>query len=136
LALRDDHFDEAATSFEVYLKRFPRSHRRDEVQWFRALALLRLARYPDARAAALALVTGSPHSQLVPQALYWAARAAQLGGAGADDVAPGFQRVVDEFPASFYALLSGARLQELGRPATSGLPAFGPVLAPPRPPWT
>ena len=135
LSLRDDRFDEAAKSFDAYLKRFPRTHRRDEVQWFRALALLRAAKYPDARAAALELVQSSPRSQLVPQALYWAARASQLSGAAADDVAPDFQRVVDEFPASFYGLLARARLQELGRPATTGLPTIGPAPAPaPLPP--
>lgn len=130
LSLRDDRFDEAAKSFDAYLKRFPSSHRRDEVQWFRALALLRSKRYADAHNAALGLVQSSPRSQLVPQALYWSARASQLGGAAADDVAPDFQRVVDEFPASFYALLARARLQELGRPATAGLPAIGPAPAP------
>jgi soluble lytic murein transglycosylase len=99
------------------------------VQWFRALALLRLARYPDARTAALALVQTSPRSQLVPQALYWASRASQLDGGAADDVAPGFQRVVDEYPASFYALLSRARLQDLGRPTTSAWPSLSPPPA-------
>jgi len=133
LSLRDDRFDEAAKSFEAYLKRFPRTHRRDEVQWFRALALLRSKQYADARAAALELVQSSPRSQLVPQALYWSARASQLGGAAADDVAPDFQRVVDEFPASFYGLLARARLQELGRPSTTGLPAIGPPAGGPAP---
>lgn len=131
LSLRDDQLDEANTAFEAYLKRWPRSHRRDEVQWFRVLALLRLARYPEARTAALAMAASAPRSQLVPQALYWASRAAQLGGGAADEVAPGFQRVVDEFPASFYALLSRGRLQELGQPASPGFPTLlGPPASP------
>ena len=130
LELRDDQLEEANTAFEAYLKRWPRSHRRDEVEWFRVLALLRMARYPEAKAAALAMAARAPRSQLVPQGLYWASRAAQLGGATPDEVSPGFQRVVDEFPASFYALLSRRRLEELGRPATSGFPAIGPAAAP------
>ncbi|HVE83655.1 MAG TPA: transglycosylase SLT domain-containing protein, partial [Myxococcales bacterium] len=136
LALRDDHFEEASKSFDAYLKRWPRSRRRDEVQWFRALALLRLGKYPEARAAALALASGSPRSQLVPQALYWAARASQLGGGAVNEVAVDFERVVDQFPSSFYALLARGRLQELGRPAAPGLPTLAalPAAATPPPP--
>lgn len=136
LNLRDDRFEDAAKAFEDYLKRWPRSRRRDEAEWFRALALLQLRRYPEARAAALALANGSPRSQLVPQALYWAARASQLDGGAVSEVSLDLQRVIDQFPASFYALLARGRLQELGRPAAPGLPpiAAGAAAPPPLPP--
>lgn len=124
LWLRDDRFEDAARAFEDFRKRWPRSRRRDEVQWFQALALLRLERHAEARAAAEAVVADTPRSTLVPQALYWAARAAQLGGEGPDQVAPALERLASEFPTSFYAHLARTRLSELGRVAPPPLPAL------------
>jgi soluble lytic murein transglycosylase len=135
LALRDDRFEDAVRAFEDFQKRWPRSRRRDEVQWFRALALLRLGRYADARGAAEALVADTPRSTLVPQALYWAARAAQLAGSGPEQVAPALERLASEFPTSFYAHLARTRLAELGRDAPPPLPALaGGGTAAPAPP--
>jgi soluble lytic murein transglycosylase len=74
------------------------------------------------------LVNTYPRSSLVPQARYWAARAEQLGGAGASAVAGSFQEVIRGFPGSFYALLAATRLRDLAadcpppfseRPATA-----------------
>jgi soluble lytic murein transglycosylase len=130
LPLRDDKFRDAADSFENFLQRWPSSRRRDEVQWFRTLALLRLGQYSDAKLAAQALVNGSPKSQLVPQGLYWVARASQLDGAAEAEVVAAFQRVVDQYPATFYALLARERLAQMGRPPVGWLPTIAPPASP------
>jgi soluble lytic murein transglycosylase len=113
LDLQGGRFADSVKAFEQYEKRHPLSHRRDEAAWFKSLAMIRLEHYPDARKSLDALVAQLPHSPLVPQARYWAARCLQLGGAKPEEVTPKLQDVIHAFPGSFYAVLAATRLKEL-----------------------
>jgi soluble lytic murein transglycosylase len=124
LSLPMGEFAEAVKSFQEFEERHPGSRKRDDARWFRAWALFRLERYGDARDVLLSLVTDFPRSQLVPQARYWATRAAQLKAEAALDVGPKdagvktdvaaeYRSIIRESPGAFYALLSEERLRDL-----------------------
>jgi len=115
--------ERAVEAFEAFEQRYARSRKRDEVLWFHSLALIRLERYADARSVLERLTRDNPHSQLVPQSLYWSARTRQLAGEPASEVTDGYRRVIGSFPGSFYAWMSDARLRELGQSAPNPFPA-------------
>ncbi|WP_224240942.1 lytic transglycosylase domain-containing protein [Hyalangium gracile] len=115
LDLQGGRFEDAVKAFASFEQRYPRSRRRDEGMWFRALALLRLEKYSEAREQLGRLVDNFPRSSLVPQARYWMARSQELGGASADVTGPEYEAVIRIAPASFYSLLAGERLRALGR---------------------
>ncbi|NVJ23035.1 transglycosylase SLT domain-containing protein [Myxococcus sp. AM011] len=134
LDLQAGRFAEAAKAFTAHGERYARSRRRDEGLWFRSLAYLRLADYAQARASLESLVSTFPKSSLAPQARYWMARSRELGGAGAAEVGPEYERLITLAPASFYALLASERLKELGRVAPASFPRPPLSLELPRPP--
>lgn len=120
--------DDAAASraFEAFEARHPGSRKRDEARWFRGFTLVRAGAFGEGRAVLQALAADFPRSALVPQARYWATRAAQLwvrGGrpdAGAPDagitvdVAGEYRELAETSPGSIYARLALERLIELG----------------------
>lgn len=122
LSMSNGELERAAAAFARFETRYPNSRRRDEARWFRAFSELRSGRHVEARATLASLLESFPKSSLVPQALYWSARARQLGGergvadAGATGatVRDEYQAVISGFPGSFYAVLSVERLHELG----------------------
>ncbi len=118
----------AAEAFAGFEERHPNSRRKDEARWFRSYALLRAHKHGPAREALLTLIADFPKSSLVPQAKYWATRAAQLerpagdvdGGAKPDagvgskvDLVREYLELVNGFAGTYYALLATERLQEL-----------------------
>jgi soluble lytic murein transglycosylase len=115
LDLQRGRYADAARTFTEFVRKRPGSRRVDDVLWFKSLAQLRLEDYSGAKATLDELASRFPRSSLVPQARYWSARAAQLGGAAADAVSPDYEGLIALFPGSFYALLAQARLVELGR---------------------
>lgn len=123
LDLQSGRFEQAVKTFALYEQRYPRSRRRDDGMWFRALALLRLEKYAEAREELSRLVSSFPRSSLVPQARYWMARSHELGGAAAEVTVPAYEAVITESPASFYALLATERLSALGHAPPVPFPA-------------
>lgn len=90
LSMTDGRLEEAIADFAEYEVRHPTSKKRDEARWFRSYSLIRAKRYSEARELLLTFATDFPRSSLVPQAKYWAARAAQLRGDPiVEDAAPG-----------------------------------------------
>jgi soluble lytic murein transglycosylase len=122
LALQAGRFEESVKAFASYDQRHPRSRKRDEALWFRALAHIRLEQYGPAREVLEGLVTSFPRSSLVPQARYWAARSQELEGAAAERVAAAYESVITSAPASFYALLASERLRASGKQAPTAFP--------------
>ena len=122
LELQAGRLSESVEAFDDFEQRFPRSRRRDEGLWFRALAHLQLQQYAEARGALSRLVTLMPRSSLVPQAQYWIARSEALGGAGPEAVAPAYETLIRSAPGSYYALLAAERLRELERVPPRGFP--------------
>lgn len=124
LAMNSGDWVQAIDAFEAFETRHDTSRRRDEARWFRAWSLYRLGRRAEARATCLSLAADFPRSQLVPQALYWAARSAPAltADAGPDggslDLRREYRDLVSAFPGTIYALLAVERLRELGEAAT------------------
>ncbi|WP_370458845.1 transglycosylase SLT domain-containing protein [Aggregicoccus sp. 17bor-14] len=133
LELQAGHLTEAVAAFATFEQRFPRSRRRDEGLWFRALAHLQLEQYAEARGALSRLVALMPRSSLVPQAQYWIARADALGGAPTEAVAPAYEALIRAAPGSYYALLAAERLREQSRQPPPAFPERPRVLAGQRP---
>jgi soluble lytic murein transglycosylase len=115
----------AVADFSAFEANHPGSRRRDEARWFRGFSLYRLGRFAEARSTLASLVADFPKSQLVPQAVYWATRSAQVGLMGADagvpdagaepvDVAKEYRDLTTGFGGTFYARLAIERLRELG----------------------
>ncbi|MCP3100407.1 transglycosylase SLT domain-containing protein [Myxococcus sp. K15C18031901] len=134
LDLQAGRFADAVKAFTAHGERYAHSRRRDEGLWFRALAQLRQGEYAQARASLESLVATFPKSSLAPQARYWTVRSRELGGAGATEVGPEYERLIGVAPASFYALLASERLKELGRAAPATFPNPPLALDLPRPP--
>jgi len=122
LDLQAGRFEEAVKAFAAFDQRHTRSRRRDEAQWYRALAHIRLKQYGAAREVLDGLVEAFPRSSLVPQARYWSARSHELEGARLDVTGPGYELVITSAPNSYYALLATERLRELGRQPPTGFP--------------
>ncbi len=117
LDLQAGRYAEAVKGFDAFEKKHARSRRRDEALWFKSLALIRQERYGDAITQLTRLCHEFPRSSLVPQARYWMARSRQLASKSTDGgphVAE-YERLISEFPGSFYALLSAERLRESGK---------------------
>jgi soluble lytic murein transglycosylase len=112
----------AVKSFMAFERRHPHSRRRDEVVWFEGLALILQRKYNDSRQTLRRLVRQFASSALVPQARYWSARSLQLAGGDIDGMADEYQQVVRLFPGSFYSLLAGSRLRDLGRERPNAFP--------------
>lgn len=106
-------FAAALEAFERFDERYGRSRRRDEIHWYRGLALLRLERPLEASAVMRGIVSTWPRSTLVPQARYWDVRARQLAGHKAETLTGDFAALVNQYPATFYARLAEVRLREL-----------------------
>ncbi len=123
LDLQEGRFDASVATYERFEKQFPKSSRLDEALWFKSLAQVRKSDFSGAQATLKGLLARFPRSSLVPQAKYWAARANQLGGAKAEAVAPEYVGLIETFPGSFYALMSQARLRELGQKPPPPFPA-------------
>ena len=127
----------AAAAFETFELRHPESRKRDEARWFRGFTLLRRGALDDARSTFRSLVADFPRSQLVPQATYWATRAAQLEGtrdAGpAVDLAAEYRALIESSSASLYARLAVERLRELGVDAAEPLRVKPEELSPKTP---
>ena len=139
LAMNSGDFDAAVADFSTFETRHADSRRRDEARWFRGFSFIRAKKYVEARAVLLSLAADFQKSQLVPQALYWAARAAQLQGAPADagagaDVIAEYRAVVNGFAGTFYGLLASERLQELSVEAPLPFAVAPRVLPVKRPP--
>jgi soluble lytic murein transglycosylase len=122
LAMNSGDDETAIRDFAQFEVNHPSSRRRDEARWFRGFCQVRLGRFHEARETLRALTTEFPKSALAPQALYWATRAAQLGGpapAGVDagapvDVVQELKDLASVFSGTFYARLAIERLHELG----------------------
>lgn len=109
-------YEQAVADFDAFDKRYNRSHRRDDAQWFKSLALYKLERWADARAQLTTLADTFPRSAYVPQARYWAARCLQNLGNALEQVKAELTLVISTFPASWYAVLAAERLRGLGAP--------------------
>ncbi|MDX2014298.1 MAG: transglycosylase SLT domain-containing protein [Myxococcaceae bacterium] len=139
LSLADGRAAQAVTDFDAFDRRHVDSKKRDEARWFRAWALFRQGRFDDARNGLAALADEFPRSSLVPQARYWSARFAQLGGLRqfvekstsddggvvsrsravvdggvAIDVVAEYREVALAFPGTISSALASERLRELG----------------------
>ncbi len=117
LGLNDD--PAAVSAFAAFEDHHPKSRRRDEARWFRGYVLFRSAQYARAREVLLSLISDFPRSSLVPQAKYWAIRSAGLAMQADDagvkvDVAREYNELITGFGGTFYSLLAGERLRELG----------------------
>ncbi len=88
LAMQAGDFDQAVTDFDRFEARHPGSRKRDEARWFKAFSQIRAGKLSPARATLSSLLDEFPRSQLVPQARYWLARAAQLSLSAPDGGAP------------------------------------------------
>lgn len=132
LAMNSGDFETAQREFERFEERHADSKKRDEARWFRGFTFLRAKRYAEAREVLLTLPRDFQRSSLVPQALYWAARAASLalatpgaaGGAVPDSASPGgaagARAAVDGGPAAIGpsgATAAGRELAVLPRAA-------------------
>ncbi|MFO0596333.1 MAG: transglycosylase SLT domain-containing protein [Myxococcaceae bacterium] len=118
LAMNSGELDTAIAEFAKFEERHPDSKKRDEARWFSAFSLIRGKKYAAAREQLLGLSRDFPKSSLVPQALYWAAHAAQLQGPTPDagpsvDLVAEYKAVLTAFPGTFYGLLASERLEEL-----------------------
>lgn len=120
--LQDKKLTRAATELTAFVSKHKRSRRRDDALWFAALAQIDQERCAAAKKTLTELVHRFPTSSLVPQALYWTHRCEQLEKAPLDGVVKGYADVIQGFPGSYYALLSAARLRELGKPAPVAFP--------------
>ncbi|MGQ0508458.1 MAG: transglycosylase SLT domain-containing protein, partial [Myxococcaceae bacterium] len=120
--LQDGKFDEAVDAFAAFEKKHPRSPRRDEALWFRALTEVRRNQFTNARTALTQLLKQYPRSGLVPQARYWVARCAQLEASTAL-ASQGYRELISLFPGSFYSVLASERLRELNETPPAGFPA-------------
>ncbi|MDP2271479.1 MAG: transglycosylase SLT domain-containing protein [Archangium sp.] len=138
LAMNSGDFDAAVKDFIEFETRHPGSRRRDEARWFRGFSLIRGKKFSEARPVLSSLGVDFKKSQLVPQALYWAARAGQLQGAPdagpAVDVVAEYRAVVNGYPGTFYGLLASERLQELSVEAPLPFAVTPKVLQVKRPP--
>jgi soluble lytic murein transglycosylase len=141
--------DDAAASaaFEAFEARHPGSRKRDEARWFRGFTLIRHGAFGEGRAVLRGLAVDFPRSTLVPQARYWASRAAQLlapagrpdaGAADAGttvDFAGEYRELAETSPGSIYARLALERLIDLGSEGPEPFritPAARAVALPPR----
>ncbi len=129
LDFQGGNLQRAVQSFAAYEKKYPRGRRRDDSMWFRALSQLLLGQHLPARTTLQELAQQFPSSLLVPQALYWSARAQQLSGPGQDSTGE-YQRLLAAFPASFYGVLASQRLRELGLPPVVAFPSPPSLPAP------
>ncbi len=139
LSMNSGDFEAAVADFTAFETRHPGSRRRDEARWFKGFSFIRAKKHAQARAVLLSLPVDFQRSQLVPQALYWAARAAQLQGPAGDagpavDVVAEYRAVVNGFAGTFYGLLASERLQELSVAAPLPFAVTPRVLAVKRPP--
>jgi soluble lytic murein transglycosylase len=129
LAMNGGTDEVAVTDFAAFENNHPGSKRRDEARWFRGFSLYRLGRAAEARATLTSLVADFPKSQLLPQALYWATRSAQLRPAATDagaelvDVSKEYRDLISSFGGTFYARLAIERLRELGAEPPNPFPA-------------
>jgi soluble lytic murein transglycosylase len=115
LSLQLGKYSDALTAFDAFEKRYTRSKRRDDVLWFKALALARQEQFPAAKDAAENLMKQYPRSLLVPQAQYWSNRWNQQAKAPNEPVIKAYESIIKNSPGSFYAILSVERLIELGQ---------------------
>ena len=139
LSMNSGEFDTAVADFTAFETRHPESRRRDEARWFRGFSLIRARKFGEARAVLLSLPGDFQKSQLVPQAMYWAVRAAQLSGPAGDagpavDVVAEYRAVVNGYSGTFYGLLASERLQELSVEAPLPFAIAPRVLPVKRPP--
>ncbi len=140
LAMNSGDFETAQRELERFEQRHERSKKRDEARWFRGFTLVRAKRYAEAREVLLSLPGDFPRSSLVPQARYWAARAASLSTEGSADAGPAvdvvgeYRAVLKAFPGTFYGLLASERLAELGVAAPLPFTVTPKVLQVERPP--
>lgn len=121
LAMNSGDFDVAVADFTAFETRHPDSRRRDEARWFKGFSLIRAKKYSDARPVLLSLSADFKKSQLAPQALYWAARAAQLDGK------PGAQAAAGATGATQQIAASGADEKTGGQAAARAAVAQAPI---------
>ncbi|MGV3620123.1 MAG: transglycosylase SLT domain-containing protein [Archangium sp.] len=114
LAMNAADFPAATAEFEAFETKHERSKKKDEARWFRGFSHFRAKEYEKAREVLLTLPVDFPKSSLVPQALYWSARAAQLMPKTKVDFNAEYRQLVSSFPGTFYGLLSSERLSEGG----------------------
>ncbi len=114
MAMNAGELEVAVREFEAFETKHPTAKRLDEARWFRGFSFVRAKNYAAAREVLVSLVTDFPKSSLVPQALYWAARSAELGKTKGVDVNAEYRAVLSSWPGGFYGLLASERLQERG----------------------
>ncbi len=149
LMMNGGELEAATTAFEAFEQRHPESRKRDEARWFRGFTLVKRGVWEEARTVLKSLGPDFPRSALMPQAAYWATRAAQLGlerraiDGGTDaldagpsvDVASEYRELLEAFSGSIYARLALERLRELGVEAAEPFrvkPVERTAKAPPR----
>lgn len=126
LAMNAGDFAAAIAEFDAFETKHPGSKKKDEARWFRGFAHFRAKEYAKAREVLTSLPADFPRSSLVPQAIYWAARAGQLQDKTKIDFNAEYRAVLAAFPGTFYGLLSAERLVE------NGVAAALPFTAEPR----
>jgi soluble lytic murein transglycosylase len=117
--LQADRLTEASAELAAFQQQHRSSHRLDEALWLQSFSMLLQRKHPEAGVLLQDLLRRFPRSALVPQARYWLARNAQLGG---DSNLDGYEQIIRLFPGSYYALLASERLREAGRPIPTAFP--------------
>jgi len=116
-------FDDATAIFEYALDTYPRSERADELLWQLGWSHYGKGDYKAAGATFGRLAHGHPGSSLVPQALYWQAKALSAQGIEAEASACR-KKLSDEHGLSYYGFMAG-----IGEGTVSIDPGTTPILA-------
>lgn len=110
-------YPEAASRFSTYLR--SHRHRADEAAWFRGWSLYLQGEWAEAAGALDTLLREHPRSNLVPQVLYWRARALEQGGR-VDEARALYRDGARRWPTDWYGQWSQRRLgPESPRPPVS-----------------
>lgn len=114
-------YDEAAARFSSYLR--AHRHRADEAAWFRGWSLYLRGKWEEAASELASLLRAHPRSRLVPQVIYWRARALEQAGR-ADEARALYRDGATRWPTDWYGQLSLRRLgPDAARPSLGLAPA-------------
>ncbi|MBI5527781.1 MAG: transglycosylase SLT domain-containing protein [Deltaproteobacteria bacterium] len=105
-------YDEATKILERQIREYPKSDVRDEALWFLAWTHFKSGRTKKATALLKTLVKDVPDSQAAPRAAYFAAKFA-LKTKQDDSAREGFEKVIAEYPLTYYSFLAQHKLKEL-----------------------
>jgi TolA-binding protein len=105
-------FDEATKLLERQVREYPKSDVRDEALWFLAWTHFKSGRAKKSLSLLKTLVKDVPDSVAAPRAAYFAAKFALKTKQDAE-AREGFQKVIAEYPLTYYSFLAQHKLKEL-----------------------